>query len=65
MTNLGSINEDVLFSGKEKDGELASSMPKDISEVGDIIRAANEKRAGELLKKLDANQELIKKIEKQ
>ena len=62
MTNRESLNEDALFSRKEKDGELVSPIPKDISEVGDVIRANDEKRTSELLKKLDTQKELFKKI---
>lgn len=46
------MNEDVVLPGKDKDGELRSSFPEEISEVGDYMESVLAKKNGELMDKL-------------
>lgn len=63
MADKRPVNEDVIFpkkdddgeliTKKDDDGELLSKIPSDISEVGDIIRANDQKRCDDLFSKLE------------
>lgn len=58
------LNEDVIFPTKDDDGELFEHIPKDISEIGDYLKAQKERKSKELLQKLEDNKELLNKPSK-